>query len=325
MKQLARTHCWWPKMDKDIVDITKSYNICAQLQPLPKPQFKSWDEPKHVWSRVHMDFAGPIWNSKWLILIDTKSKFPIVADMKNDTTAKSLCDALEQVIDWFGPPETLVSDNGPPFNSYEMNQFYDKYGIKHVTTAPYHPASNGLAERFVRSFKEAMLKEQQVGQTNKFIALRSVLRSYRWTPYTITGTPPANMLLQRPIRTELDIMKPHESITLPQQPKYAVGQLVWTVKYQLNKRIQWQQAIITKNISSMIYEIQLSDGQRCKRHQNQLRPRYSSNAQSSEIGSLPDDLLNTESQSKTPSFSHASSPKHRPRRNRKPPNRFSPS
>ena len=109
-----------------------------------------------------MDFAGLIWNSKWLILIDAKSKFPIVADMKNDTTAKNLRNTLEQVIDWFGPPETLVSDNGQPFNSYEMNQFYEKYGIDHITTAPYHPASNGIAERFVRSFKEAMLKEQEM-------------------------------------------------------------------------------------------------------------------------------------------------------------------
>ncbi|CAF0768679.1 unnamed protein product [Rotaria sp. Silwood1] len=104
-------------------------------------------------------------------------------------------------------------------------------------------------------------------------------------------------------------MKPHESITPRQQTRYAVGQLVWTLKHQLNKRPQWQQSIITKNISSMIYKIQLRDGQRYKRHQNQLRPRYSSNTQSSEIGSLPDILLNTKSQSKISEFSHPSSPR----------------
>jgi len=179
-----------------------------------------------------MDFAGPIWNSKWLIIIDVKSKFPIIADMKNDTTAKSLYDALEQVIDWFDSPEILVSDNSPPFNSYEMKQFYDKYSINHITTAPYHPASsNGLAERFVRSFKEAMLKEQQMGQTNKFTALRNILRSYRWTPHTSTGSSPANILLQHSIRTELDMLTSHESTKLRQQTKYAVEQLVWTLKH----------------------------------------------------------------------------------------------
>ncbi|CAF1519589.1 unnamed protein product, partial [Adineta steineri] len=194
MKQLARSHCWWPHMDKDIMEVTKACQTCAQCQSMPKQEFKSWDEPTHNWSRVHMDFAGPIWGSKWLLLVDAKSKFPLVADMKNDTTANNLCQVLEQVIDWFGPPESLVSDNGPPFNSYEMKKFYNKYGITHITTAPYHPASNGLAERFVRSFKEGMNKEQQSGQTDKSKALRNVLRSYRWTPHASTGSSPAEMM-----------------------------------------------------------------------------------------------------------------------------------
>ncbi|CAF4689292.1 unnamed protein product, partial [Rotaria sp. Silwood2] len=177
-------------------DIIKYCAICAKLQPLPKPTFKSWEEPKQV---------------------DAKSKFPIVVDMKNNTTAKYVCDALEQIIDWFGPPQTLVTDNGPPFNSYEMNKFYDKYAIKHITTPPYHPASNGLAERFVRSFKGGMLKEQQVGQTNKFTAIRNVLRCYRWTPHTSTGLSPANMMLSYSIRTEFDTMKPDELTKQQQQ------------------------------------------------------------------------------------------------------------
>ncbi|CAF3289294.1 unnamed protein product [Rotaria socialis] len=46
----------------------------------------------------------------------------------------------------------------------------------------------------------------------------------------------------------------------------------------------------------MIYEIQLTDGQHCKRHQNQLRPRYLSQKKSIEIESLPDDLLNTKTE-----------------------------
>ncbi|CAF1564972.1 unnamed protein product, partial [Adineta ricciae] len=36
-------------------------------------QLKQWEEPDTTWSRVHMDFAGPIWDSKWLIIIDAVS------------------------------------------------------------------------------------------------------------------------------------------------------------------------------------------------------------------------------------------------------------
>jgi hypothetical protein len=45
--------------------LTRSCTIYSQLQPIPKQHFKSWEEPNYVWSRVHMDFLGPIWNSKW--------------------------------------------------------------------------------------------------------------------------------------------------------------------------------------------------------------------------------------------------------------------
>jgi hypothetical protein len=119
-------------------------------------------------------------------------------------------------------------------------------------------------------------------------------------------------------------MKPYELIESKQQSKYAIGQLVWTLKHQLNKRPQWQHAIITKTISSMIYEVKLSNGKYCKRHQNQIRPRYPPIAQSFELDSLPDDLLNIKSQSKTVESLYSSSPRY-PRRNRKPPDRYTPS
>ena len=80
MKQLARHHCWWPRMDKDIAELCNSCTTCAQTAPQPNANFHPWPEPENVWSRVHMDFAGPLWGSKWLILIDAKSKFPFVAD-----------------------------------------------------------------------------------------------------------------------------------------------------------------------------------------------------------------------------------------------------
>ena len=67
-----------------------------------------------------------------------------------------------------------------------------------------------------------------------------------------------------------------------------------------------------------------SDVLSCKRHQNQLRPRYSSNSQSFEIDNLPDDLLNIKTKSKTIQSSHSSSLRY-PHRNRKPPDRYSPS
>ena len=47
----------------------------------------------------------------------------------------------------------VASDNGPCFSSTEFKEFTTRNGIKHVTRAPWHPSSNGQAERAVQTFK----------------------------------------------------------------------------------------------------------------------------------------------------------------------------
>lgn len=270
-----------------------------------------------------MDFAGPVWGSKCLLVIDAKSKFPMVVDMHDNTTASHLSQALDQLFDWFGPPQTLVSDNGPPFTSYHIQQFYLRYGINHVTIARYHPASNGIAERFVRSFKDAMAKAAHSGQTDKAAAARSFVRTYRWTPHTATGLDPAQLMLQHSVRTDLDRMRPIAAATSTHPSRFSVGQPVWALHFVAGQTSRWSPAIITRAIGSVMYDVTLSTGQLVRRHVNQLRPRYTSTSPATELDDLPDDLTVPFAASSV--APPAASPRRNPSRHRKPPDRFSPS
>jgi hypothetical protein len=80
--------------------------------------------------------------------------------------------------------------------------------------------------------------------------------------------------------------------------------------------------MVTNKLGSMLYEIQLSDGQIVKRHQNQLRPQFSSITQASDISSLPDDILNKSSTK--PQHSQRTSTPRYPRRIHRPPQRYTP-
>ncbi len=55
----------------------------------------------------------------------------------------------------------LVSDNSAALKSEKFEYFMAKNGIHHLTTAPYHTASNGLAERAVHAVKQGLLKQTQ--------------------------------------------------------------------------------------------------------------------------------------------------------------------
>ena len=58
----------------------------------------------------------------------------------------------------FGYPHMLVTDNATTFTSQEFQAWCEARGIIHVTRAPYHPATNEVAECLVQIFKKSPRK-----------------------------------------------------------------------------------------------------------------------------------------------------------------------
>ena len=75
------------------------------------------------------------------------------------TSSAQAIAVLRMLFATHGLCDVIVSDNGSAFTGAEFEQFLTKNGIKHSTSAPFHPRTNGEAERAVRSFKDAMRKQ----------------------------------------------------------------------------------------------------------------------------------------------------------------------
>lgn len=88
----------------------------------------------------------------FLIGVDALSKWPEIQVMTT-TTASATLDMLREWFARHGIPEQVVTDNGTQFTTEAFAMFTKMNGIKHVRSAPCHPAKNGLAERFVQSLK----------------------------------------------------------------------------------------------------------------------------------------------------------------------------
>ncbi|GFU88032.1 uncharacterized protein K02A2.6 [Trichonephila clavipes] len=127
--------------------------------------------------------------------------------MKN-ITASFTIHHLRILFAHYGIPLTLVSDNGASFTSYKFRHFLKLNNIKHITSAPYHPATNGHAERIVQLFK-ASLKSSRGDSGDLNVKLQRFLLQYRITPHSLTGETPSALFLKRCIRTTLDLFKPN--------------------------------------------------------------------------------------------------------------------
>ena len=110
--------------------------------------------PEKPWSRVHVDHAINFLGSNWLVLINAYS----CIHPTTSTSTKSTTELLEQDLAHFGYPHTIVSDNATSFSSEEFQAWCRERCIIHLTGAPYHPATNGAAERLVQTFKQALSK-----------------------------------------------------------------------------------------------------------------------------------------------------------------------
>lgn len=80
IKALSRQFIWWPNMDKEIEDITKSCSSCSNRPDPPSAPLHPWKFPERPWQRLHIDLAGPFQNRMFLIM-DAHTKWPEVYDM----------------------------------------------------------------------------------------------------------------------------------------------------------------------------------------------------------------------------------------------------
>ena len=155
-------------------------------------------------TRVH---AGPFRGKTYLVIVDAHSKWPEVIGMymKTSTTTASLIIELRRVFATFGLPRQVFSDNSPQFISAEFERFMKENGMKHLRSAPYHPSTNRLAERFLQSLKEALKVGERRGVPS-LQCLAEFLLTYRVTPHATTNESSSKLLMGRDLRTHLGLL-----------------------------------------------------------------------------------------------------------------------
>ncbi|XP_055604780.1 uncharacterized protein K02A2.6-like [Uranotaenia lowii] len=278
MKAVARSYVFWPKIDECITEYIIRCSSCAiHSKSPPKVSPQPWPATKHSWERIHLNFAGPFFNQHFLIVFDAHSKWPETKAVRFPTTF-SVIEFLNELFSRFGVPETIVTDNGKQFTSKQFAALCKSNGIQHLRTAPYHPQSNGQAERFVETMKRSMLKIEEGKGGNITEILQTFLQTYRSTPI-LKGKSPAELMIGKKMRTTLDLLlKPqsHPSEgTLPSR-RFEVDDEVYAKIHEANSW-KWVPRHVIEAVGSVTYNVLLDSwhGRRklIRSHVNQLKPR----------------------------------------------------
>ncbi|XP_052757781.1 uncharacterized protein K02A2.6-like [Galleria mellonella] len=279
-KSVARSYVWWPGVDEAVERQCAACATCAQVADAPRAhQTRSWPWPNKPWSRIHLDFLGPMGGVKYLVIVDACSKWVEAIKMKS-TTASQVIYKLRDLFSRYGIPKQIVSDNGPPFSSEELMHFCKFNGIEHLFSAAYHPASNGAAENAVKLCKK-VIKKAILQKVEPETALNRFLLMYRNTIHNTTGDSPAQLFLGRSIRTRLDCLRPdrekhvstaqrkQELAARGTQRYFEVGDRVWY--RQFGTKTKWGEGIILEKLGSTDYNIKTKDKSIKHRHIDQLK------------------------------------------------------
>ncbi|XP_046383928.1 uncharacterized protein K02A2.6-like [Ischnura elegans] len=296
MKLQARSQVWWPGIDKDVEEIATNCETCQATQAnISKGKYLvSWPKTNSPWERIHLDFCH-FQGHEILVLVDSFSRW-IETWVMSRTNAQNTILKLRGFMAVFGIPQEIVTDNGPPFQSREFLEFCEKNGIKVTKSPPYHPASNGLAERSVRTLKESLGKQvvetlmshistvpQALTQTDIEGMLLSFIGTYRNTPNSVSGFTPASLVLKHHPRSFLSMLNPKfegnpptvskvgrpASREMPCIPQYSMFEEVW-IQNPKPGPIRYVKGRIIGCLSASTYRAQLPSGERTV-HVDQMR------------------------------------------------------
>lgn len=269
MKSLGRAYCWWPGFDADIDKMVLNCALCQTNRANPRKDTEhTWESAKKPWERLHVDYAGPYLGKYFFVLVDAYSKWPEVHIVSSITTEVTI-DVCRKIFSTFGIPDTLVSDRGQQFMAAEFQRFLQLNGIGHSVGAPYHPSTNGQAERYVRTFKEK-LKTLRCKQSELAKEVAIMLMCYRRTVHPATGRSPAMAIFNRQIKSRMDLIfsSQQKAASSKVHRSCKIGERVGAREYLGQSK--WQFGVITQKFGALHYDVTLDDVQVWRRHVDQI-------------------------------------------------------
>ncbi|XP_077936125.1 uncharacterized protein LOC144383152 [Gasterosteus aculeatus] len=207
------TRFYWPGIRGDVRRRCASCPECQLVNApaIPRAPLRPLPLVEVPFERIGMDLIGPFhWSARGyrfvLVLVDYATRYPEAVPLRN-ISAKSVAQALFQVISRVGIPKEILTDQGTSFMSRTLRELYGLLGTKSIRTSVYHPQTDGLVERMNKTLKSMIRKFISDDERNWDHWLDPLLFAVREVPQASTGFSPFELLFGRTPQGVLDLIK----------------------------------------------------------------------------------------------------------------------
>ena len=211
----------------------------------------------------------------YILICDYFSKFPFLFHTKT-TSFANLKGHLQELFSVEGTSNEVMSNNGPPFLT--------GLGIRHTTSSPNYPQSNGFIERQIQTVKRLMEKAISMGRS-----FQEALTGLRAQPLGDGLPSPAEILQGRSLvtrkATPVDVVAVHQSL-IALQAKYSKGHdkakqakdqqalVIGEEVYFLSGKNEWQIGMVSGTTDTRkSYNVLTREGTSLRRNRSHLKPR----------------------------------------------------
>jgi len=205
MHAAIRRHYYWDFMAADMYDWVASCASCARNRIAPRLRramlklFPATDP----FASLSMDLLGPLLETKpgnvfLLIIVDRFSKLVRAVPLAGITATDVSSAFCRDWISVYGPPDTLVTNNGPQFASLFFQGVCNLMGIWSLYTSTYHAQTSVQVERFSKTLVDMFIHYNEDDQDNWDELVSVLALASNWRPHRTSGV--ARMVLVTPRR-----------------------------------------------------------------------------------------------------------------------------
>ncbi|XP_048836044.1 uncharacterized protein LOC125711303 [Brienomyrus brachyistius] len=200
---------YWPGMRRDVEQRQRGCQECligsrGKGEPLPLGGINT-SYPWEVLAVDYLSMGRPGDTYPYvLVAIDLFSRFAFAVPTRDQTAATAARVIWGEVIQRYGCPERLLSDQGPAFESQLVKELCEVYGCRKVRTTPYHPQGNGACERWNQTLLRLLNTLSVQEQGRWAVHLPELVQAYNCTPHSSTGLSPFWVLFGRQPRLPID-------------------------------------------------------------------------------------------------------------------------